>query len=124
MHRFLPRAATWLAAFIAAASLAAPAPAPARAEIEALLKALQVSGCQFNRNGSWYSGAEAQTHLTKKLEYLESKSLVKTAEDFIQLGAATSSSSGKPYLVRCGTAPAVESKAWLQARLVELRQGR
>ena len=93
-----------------------------RAEIDALFKALQASGCQFNRNGSWYSGAEAQAHLTKKLEYLERKDLVKSTEDFINLAASTSSSSDKPYLVRCGSAPAIESKAWLQTKLVELRK--
>lgn len=114
----------FLAAVFAAATLAAPAPAPVRAEVDALLKALQTSGCQFSRNGSWHSAAEAQAHLTRKLEYLEGKNLVKSAEDFIELGASTSSSSGKPYLVRCGSAPAVESKVWLKARLVELRQPR
>lgn len=113
-----------LVAFASVPAWAAPAPAPVRAEIDALLKSLQSSGCQFSRNGTWYSAAEAQTHLNRKFEYLEGKNLVKSTEDFIELGASTSSSSGKPYLVRCGTTPAVESKAWLKARLTELRQPR
>ena len=124
MHRLLSRISALTAAFAVTASLSAPAPARARAEIDALLKALQTSGCQFNRNGSWYSAAEAQAHLTKKLEYLEGKDLVKSAEDFISLGASTSSSSGKPYLVRCGSEAAIESKAWLQSQLTALRQSK
>ncbi len=101
-----------------------PAPAVARGEIDALLKKLQAPTCQFLRNGSWYSGADAQTHLIRKLEYLEGKSLVKTADDFILLGASTSSSSGKPYMVRCGEAAPVESQVWLQEQLKVLRQGK
>ena len=102
-------------------SQAAPLPAPARAEVDALLTRLQASGCQFNRNGSWYSGADAKVHLQRKLEYLEKKDLVKNAEQFIDLGASSSSSSGKPYMVRCGTAAPVESKAWLSAELKAIR---
>jgi len=124
MHRSLLRTSALLAAFAFTAAVAAPAPAPVRTEIETLLQALQTSGCQFNRNGSWYTGAEAQAHLTKKIEYLESKNLVKSTEDFINLGASTSSSSSKPYLVRCGSAQAVESKVWLQAKLATLRQAK
>lgn len=102
----------------------APLPPPARADVEAILKALQSSGCQFNRNGSWYTGTQAQAHLTKKLDYLESKDLLKSAEDFIILGASTSSLSGKPYLVRCMNSQAVESKAWLQDKLRAIRDSK
>lgn len=123
MPPFLPRA---LAAFIVLASCAAaavPAPAGVRAEIDALFRKLQAPGCEFSRNGSWHSGADAQAHLTRKLEYLEGKNLIKTTEDFIALAASTSSSSGKPYLVRCGggSAAAVESKAWLHEQLKLIR---
>lgn len=124
MHRLLSRTSALFAAFAVTASLAAPAPAPARAEINALLKALEISGCQFNRNGTWYSATEAKAHLTTKLEYLEDKNMVKSAEDFIKLGASSSSISGKPYLVRCGSTPAVESKLWLQSQLTANRQAK
>ena len=103
---------------------AAPAPPTVRAEVDALFKKLQSSGCQFNRNGSWYSGAEAENHLRRKLEYLEENNLVKSTEDFISLGASISSSSGKAYLVRCGQSNSVESKIWLQEQLKGLRQGK
>ncbi len=108
-------------ALAAAGAQAAPLPAPARAEVDALLTRLQSSGCQFNRNGSWYNGADAKTHLLRKLEYLEKKDLVKNAEQFIDLGASSSSSSGKPYMVKCGSAAPVESKAWLGAELKAIR---
>lgn len=114
-----------LALFAAAqATTAAPLPPPARAEVDALLTRLQSSGCEFNRNGSWYAGAEARAHLLKKLDYLEGKDLVKNAEQFIERGASASSMSGKPYLVRCpGKAP-VESAQWQTAELRQVRAPR
>ncbi|MFG6414411.1 DUF5329 family protein [Roseateles sp. DC23W] len=103
---------------------AAPLPPAARAEVDALLARLQSSGCEFNRNGSWHSGADAKSHLLKKLDYLEGKDLVKTAEQFIASGASGSSMSGKPYLVRCAGKAPVESAQWLTAELQQLRTGR
>lgn len=100
---------------------AAPLPAAAHAEINGLMQRLQASGCQFNRNGSWYSGEEAKAHLLEKLDYLERKDLVHSTEQFIALGASESSMSGKPYLVRCGSAAPVQSKQWLNAELLAMR---
>lgn len=106
------------------AATAAPLPPAARAEVDALLNRLQSSSCEFNRNGSWHSGADARSHLLKKLDYLEGKNLVTTAEQFIARGASSSSMSGKPYLVRClGQAP-VESAKWLTTELQQVRAGR
>src|SRR5262249_4988555 len=118
-HR--PSAALLILLLASACASAAPLPPAARAEVDALLARLAASSCQFNRNGSWHDAQEAKTHLLRKLDYLEGKDLVKTAEQFIELGAAKSSTSGKPYLVRCGSAAAVESKAWLLAELKALR---
>lgn len=106
------------------AANAAPLPAAARAEVDALMIRLQSSGCEFNRNGSWYAGAEAKAHLLKKLDYLEGKDMVKTAEQFIEKGASGSSMSGKPYLVRCAGKAPVESAQWLKAELQQLRAAR
>ena len=116
---------TVLLSLLAATSFATAAPLPlaARAEVEALLHRLQSSGCEFNRNGSWYGGAEAKAHLAKKLDALEAKDLVKTTEQFIERGASTSSMSGKPYLVRCAGKAPVESAQWLKAELQALRAG-
>jgi hypothetical protein len=110
-----------LLVLLVAAAGAAPLPPAARAEVDALMNRLQSSGCEFNRNGSWYAGAEAKAHLRKKLDYLESKDMVATAEQFIDKGASTSSTSGKAYLVRCAGKAPVESGPWLKAELQQLR---
>lgn len=106
------------------AAFAAPLPAPARADVDALMNRLQTSGCEFNRNGSWYSGADAKAHLLKKLDYLEGKDMVSSAEQFIERGATGSSMSGKPYLVRCAGKVPVESATWLKAELAQVRAAR
>ena len=111
------------AVLFASASLAFanPTAAPVRAEIDALMNKLQTSGCQFNRNGSWYTGTEAKDHLLKKLSYFEDHGDVKSAEQFIELAATKSSMSGKAYQVKCGAEPAVESQRWLTTQLAALR---
>jgi Family of unknown function (DUF5329) len=102
--------------------LANPAPAPVRAEVQALMTALQTSGCEFNRNGKWHSGEEAAGHLMRKFEHMEGKNLISTTERFIEQGASASSSSGKAYLVRCPSAAPMESKPWLMQRLEAMRK--
>jgi hypothetical protein len=106
---------------LAAAAAAAPLPPAARTEVDALLSKLEASGCQFSRNGTWYSSAEARSHLLRKLTYLEGRGAVQTAEQFIELAASRSSSSGKPYHVKCGTEAAVESRLWLSKQLAVMR---
>jgi hypothetical protein len=118
------RTASALLLSLAGTAFAAPLPPAARAEVDALLGRLQASGCEFNRNGSWYAGADAKAHLLKKLDYLEGTDLVKTAEQFIERGASGSSMSGKPYLVRCAGKAPVESAKWLTAELQQVRATR
>jgi hypothetical protein len=93
----------------------------ARVEIDTLLKRLEASGCQFNRNGSWYPGPEARAHLQRKLEYLEDKGLVDSAEQFIERGATQSSMTGRAYLVKCAGQTPVASRTWLTAQLQAIR---
>jgi len=102
------------------AALAEP-DAVARSEIAHLLKYLETSGCQFQRNGSWYVPDRAASHLNQKYEYLLKKDLVATAEQFIERAATESSASGKPYAVKCGDAAAVPSADWLRAELQRFR---
>jgi len=102
-------------------SHATPVPPSARVEIDALLAKLLSSACEFNRNGTWHTAAEARTHLLGKLDYLEGKNLVQSADQFIELGASTSSYSGKPYRVKCGNAAPVESRVWLSSELKVIR---
>jgi len=110
-----------LSLLVAGAAHAAPLPPAAHAEVDALLTRLQTSGCEFNRNGSWYAGADARAHLLKKLDYLKGKGMVDTAEQFIARGASSSSMSGKPYLVRCAGKAPVESAQWLTTELQQVR---
>lgn len=111
-----------LAALTAApCTLAAPPPA-AQAEVRHLLGYLERSGCEFFRNGAWYSALDARKHLEKKYDYLVRKDLVRSAEDFIRLGAASSSMSGKAYQVRCKGAEPVPSAAWLGEVLARHRE--
>jgi hypothetical protein len=90
-------------------------------EVEALLKRLGESDCQFNRNGSWYSAVEAKKHLSSKLNYAIEKKLANSAEQFIEVAASKSSMSGTIYLVKCKSDPALPSATWLNNALKELR---
>jgi len=92
-----------------------------RTEVAHLLKYLETSGCQFQRNGSWYPPARAASHLNQKYEYMLKKGLVANTESFIEGAASESSASGKPYTVKCGNAAAVPSAAWLQDELRRFR---
>ena len=122
--RPLRRTAQWalLALLLAAPQLyAATLPPAARSEIEILLSRLAASGCEFKRNGSWHTAAEAQAHLHRKLEYLVDKGAVASTEQFIERAASRSSISGRAYLVRCGSQAPVASGAWLRAELQAMR---
>jgi len=100
---------------------AAPVSPAARAEIDGLMSRLETSKCEFSRNGSWYTAADAKSHLLAKLKFLEDRGMVQTTEQFIELAASSSSMSGEPYWVKCGTGSAVQSGPWLRTQLQGLR---
>lgn len=97
-------------------------PPAAQLEINHLLAYLKGSGCQFNRNGSWYTPQEAVDHLNDKYQYLIHHDMVNTTEDFIEYAATKSSWSGKPYLVKCGNTAAAETGAWFRTELQKYRK--
>lgn len=108
--------------FMAAGSAGAGPPAPNGAgEVESLLSIIGTSGCQFYRNGTWYSGPDAQAHLRKKYNYLHERGMAGTAEEFITNVAAKSSVSGEVYQIRCGSQPPMPSAQWLRTELQRLR---
>ena len=113
-----------VAVLIASAALAAEPSPVAKKEIQYLFTNLEGSGCQFNRNGTWHTAQEASGHLQRKYKHLLDKGMISTTESFIDQGAATSSSSGKPYQVRCGgaDAKAEASAVWFKAELAKHRQ--
>ena len=106
--------------FAAAGSAASLSPA-ARAEIDGLLSRLEASSCTFNRNGTWYPATEAKSHLLRKLKYLEDRGAVQSTEQFIERAASSSSTTGQPYLVQCGSGAPIQSGAWLLSQLQVMR---
>lgn len=111
------------AAIFASVSFAAEPPPATKLEIGHLFSYLQSSGCQFDRNGTWYDSREAVSHLNRKYLYLLDKGLVLSAEDFIERAASESSLSGQAYRVKCGSEPAVNSADWFAAALEKYRKG-
>jgi hypothetical protein len=115
------RAMLTLFLILLAPGLHAQPDAVAKQEIEHLISRLGASGCQFNRNGTWHASSAAEDHLRRKYDALLGKNLVSTAETFIERAGTQSSTSGKPYLVKCGDASPIESAAWLTAELARYR---
>jgi hypothetical protein len=105
----------------AAAGNAASLSPTVRAEIDGLLSRLEASSCTFNRNGTWYPATEARSHLLRKLKYLEDRGMVQSAEQFIERAASSSSTTGQPYLVQCGSGAPVQSGTWLLSQLQAMR---
>jgi len=94
----------------------------ARTEINYLLDFIEISGCEFYRNGSWYDSVRAQEHLRKKYDYLLGRNDIVTAEDFIAQVASESSLTGIPYEIRCGGGCAeITTSEWLLAVLARYR---
>jgi hypothetical protein len=110
--------------FIAGAVAVAGVSNPVQIEIRQLLAILADSGCEFNRNGNWYSGEKAGQHLARKLDYIEQRGTLKSTEQFIELAATKSSMSGRAYQVRCATSAPVPSHAWLLEALRKMRSER
>jgi len=106
--------------FATAGNAASLSPA-ARAEIDGLLSKLEASSCTFNRNGTWYPATEAKSHLLRKLKYLEDRGAVQSTEQFIERAATSSSTTGQPYLVQCGSGAPVQSGTWLLSQLQVMR---
>jgi hypothetical protein len=116
-----------LLAFLVSIGTVAGAATPSmstQAEIAHLLSYLESSRCEFYRNGAWHDSREARAHLEKKKSYLMKRSLVGSAEDFIDMAATASSVSGEKYMVRCRPSPAVPSSEWLRAELGRFRAAR
>ena len=99
-------------------------PASARAnpgEVEALLRRLAESGCEFRRHGQWHDAAVASEHLRMKHRYILRLRPALTTEEFISLGASASSTTRQPYKVRCKGAPEQTGAAWMTGELEALR---
>lgn len=93
--------------------------ANSESEISHLLKFVENTPCQYERNGDLYQGQEAATHIQKKYTYYQDD--IKISEDFIRLAASKSSISGKVYMVHCPNQPSITSAKWLTLELKRFR---
>ncbi|MBB1060728.1 DUF5329 domain-containing protein [Lysobacter spongiae] len=107
-------------AFVAIPVSAEPPPETVR-EMEGLIDALRDSGCEFQRNGRWYDGGRAATHLRRKQAWLLERDLISSSEQFIERAGSRSSLTGRPYQVRCPGADPMPSARWLNETLESLR---
>ncbi len=110
-----------IAALLAPLSALAQTPVAVQNEVNYLFGYIAGSGCEFNRNGSWYNAQKAHAHLRDKYKYLVEKNLADTTEHVIERAASESSFSGKPYQIRCSDGVAVPSQQWLREKLMQLR---
>lgn len=92
-----------------------------RGEIDQLLEFIRQTGCKFNRNGSWYPGSSAHTHIRDKYLAALAAGEIMVAEDFIEKVASRSSFSGQAYTVQCGGGATIPTSEWLGAELARLR---
>ncbi len=88
-------------------------------EINALIAAVESSGCQFIRNGQAYTAAAAAEHL--RLKYRKGKAYASSAEGFIDNLASQSSFSKKPYFLVLPAGETIPSGVWLHQQLKQLR---
>jgi len=97
----------------------------AKSEISHLLEYLETCGCDFCRNGTWYSDMKAvRSHAELKYRYFVDKGRIHSAEDFIKWAGSRSEMSGKPYLVRCDNTLVVPASQWLTDELNRYRKDR
>lgn len=91
----------------------------AQREIDHLLGFVEISGCEFLRNGAWYSSERALAHLRSKYAFV--KNSINATEDFIEKAASRSSMTRQPYQVRCGPGAIVPADRWLTEELMRFR---
>jgi Family of unknown function (DUF5329) len=70
-----------LLALLPCTTLATPTPAT-ESEVNHLLKFIETTDCQYERNGDKHTGKEAAEHIKKKYDYFKDK--IVSAEDFIE----------------------------------------
>ena len=88
-------------------------------EIDHLLNYVELSACQYERDGNLHNGTEAVRHLNKRYKYF--RRAIGSTEDFIKYAATKSKRSGKFYKIYCDNEMPANSRDWL---LKELRKYR
>jgi hypothetical protein len=85
---------------------------PVEQQILSLIEIVRSSGITFIRNGERHTAAEAAAHLNDKWRFARDEIL--TLDDFIDIAAARSWLSGKPYLVELPDGQTIEAADWLR----------
>ena len=98
----------------------ADVPDSQKPEVEYLLKFVETTDCEFERNGKKYNGERASKHIKRKYKHFRDD--ITTTEEFIEYSATFSTRSGKPYLVYCSDSNPVESSTWLLEELAQFRE--
>lgn len=88
-----------------------------RLKIQYLKDQISASNCEFERNGTLYSVAEALAHIEKKQNYFRAK--IDSVEKFIEFAASKSTVSNNPYYIKCLGEKKVTSGQWLMKKLKE-----
>lgn len=89
-------------------------------KIEYLIAFIAKQDGVFIRNGSEYSPGQAAEHL--RMKWKKGGSAIKTARDFIEKLATSSSMSGKPYLIRFRNGRTAQVGQLLQQELARLEK--
>lgn len=108
-------------AFMLKPAVSAAQTSSADVEISHLLDFIGTSGCEFYRNGSWYTATQARAHLDEKFVLVKKADGVQSAEAFIEKVATKSAFSNLPYRVRCGANVIVLVGDWLAVELQRYR---
>jgi len=118
----MPKALALMLGFCIALAGRAEPTASARREIDHLLRFIEESGCEFNRNGTWHDAKAARAHVLTKYEFLLGQDRINTSEDFIEKAATKSSVLfGQPYTVKCDGDEPLRSSQWLTGELARYR---
>ena len=96
-----------------------PVQAAMEAEIDHLLRYIETSDCEFNRNGSIHNSQDAGKHIRRK--YAHTKRWVKSTEAFITYAATKSSTTGNTYKVICSELE-MPTAEWLREELGRFRE--
>jgi Family of unknown function (DUF5329) len=110
----------WLA--VLSLPLLADDKAPSEKEkIEQLIQRVEnLKDAKFVRNGKEYDAKTAGKFLKGKWDANTAK--IKTAQDFIEIAATKSTTSGKPYLIRSADGTEIPSAEFLTTELKAIEQ--
>jgi hypothetical protein len=110
--------AVWLALGLSLSAQAAEPSSTDAAKIEYLIVSIgALDQAQFIRNGTPHDATSAAAHLRRKLKAAGSR--VRSAADFIDKCASSSSVTGKPYRIRFSDGREVDAKEFLNQKLAE-----